>query len=155
MKDKLKVIETKIYNIIVHVFHINISCDKWTRIIQFAKFGLVGVLNNAISYITYLLLIGVEMHYILANIIGFSISVLNSYYWNNKYVFGLSEKNRVWWKTLLKTYISYAGTGIVFSNVLLVLWINIFSISKIIAPLLNLIVTVPINFVVNKYWAYK
>ena len=118
------------------------------------KFGLVGVLNNAICYVTYLLLIRVGIHYTLANFLGFSVSVFNSYYWNNIYVF-ISKVKRVWWKTFVKTYISYAGTGIVLSNLLLILWIEVLGISRIIAPLINLFITIPINFLVNKLWAYK
>ena len=94
------------------------------------------------------------MHYTPANIIGFTVSVFNSYYWNNKYVFK-DEGGRVWWKTFIKTYISYAGTGIILSNILLYLWIDVLGISKVVAPLINLIITVPINFVVNKFWAYR
>jgi putative flippase GtrA len=128
--------------------------EKWNSTLQFVKFGLVGVLNNIICYITYLLLLYLGVHYSLANIVGFSVSVLNSYYWNNKYVF-ISEGKRVWWKTFTKTYISYAGTGIILNNVLLYIWIDIFGISSLIAPLINLVIVIPINFIVNKKWAYK
>lgn len=130
------------------------SETEWNLVIQFVKFGLVGILNNFICYITYLLLLYFGVHYTLANIIGFSVSVFNSYYWNNKYVF-ISEGKRVWWKTFIKTYISYAGTGIVLNNVLLYIWIDICGISSFIAPLINLVFVIPINFIVNKMWAYK
>ncbi len=124
------------------------------KTIQFAKFCIVGVLNNLIYYITYFVLIKLDTYYILANIIGFTVSVFNSFYWNNKYVFGSDEK-RVWWKTLMKTYISYAGTGILLSNVMLVLFVEIMRVPAIIAPLISLVVTIPVNYVVNKYWAYR
>lgn len=58
-------------------------------------------------------------------------------------------------RTFLKTYISYAGTGFVLSNILLILWVETCNILEIIAPLINLCVTTPINFFINKYWAYK
>ena len=121
---------------------------------QFFKFALVGLLNTAISYGTYVILVNIGTHYVLANVLGFSLSVFNSYYWNNKYVFVLN-RGRVWWKTFLKTYISYAGTGIVLSNILLAFWIDICGVSKFIAPLINLIIIIPINFFINKFWAYK
>lgn len=130
------------------------SDEQWEASLQFVKFGIVGVLNNLISYGTYLALWFLGVHYMIANIIGFSVSVFNSYYWNNKYVFS-SDKKRVWWKTFFKTYISYAGTGIILSNILLFLWVDKIGISAIISPIINLIITVPINFVVNKFWAYK
>ncbi len=121
---------------------------------QFVKFGIVGILNTLISYIGYLILLYTGMHYLLANVVSFSISVVNSYYWNNNYVFAHSS-NRIWWKSFIKTYISYAGTGIILSSILLCIWIDVFNISATIAPIINLLVTVPINFMVNKFWAYK
>ncbi len=121
---------------------------------QFLKFGLVGVLNTVIAYVVYLFFIMLGIHYMVSNLIGFSVSVINSYYWNNRYVFKV-DRQRVWWKTLAKTYISYAGTGILLSSLLLFLWVDVCGIMEEVAPLLNLLFTVPINFIVNKFWAYK
>lgn len=148
------IIELVLYFIVYKTFKINMPVEKWKSLLQFIKFGLVGVLNNLICYVTYVILAMLGMHYILANIISFSVSVINSYYWNNKYVF-IAEGKRAWWKTFIKTYISYAGTGIVLSNILLILWIEILGISELVGPLLNLMLTVPINYLVNKFWAYK
>ncbi len=128
--------------------------DIREKIIQFIKFGIVGLVNNAIYYAVYLILVKLNMHYVAANIIAFTVSVFNSYYWNNKYVFKTEEK-RTWWKTFIKTYISYAGTGILLSNALLILWVEVCGISELIAPLIDLVITVPINFLINKYWAYR
>ncbi len=125
-----------------------------SNLIQFMKFGLVGVLNNAICYTSYLLFIKCGLHYILSNIFGFTISVFNSYYWNNKYVFKTDGK-RIWWLTFLRTYVSYAGTGIVLSNILLILWIEVCKLSDVIAPLINMSIIVPVNYFINKYWAYR
>lgn len=126
------------------------------KIKQFIKFGIVGLSNTLISYVVYVVLVYLKMHYILANIMGFLVSVLNAYYWNNKYVFKEQEgEQRVWWKTLGKTFLSYAGTGLVLSNVLLVVWVDWLGISEIIAPIINLLITVPLNFIMNKYWAFR
>lgn len=148
-------IDKSIRLLLFNILKLNISEDVSEKIIQFIKFGLVGVLNNLISYGLYILLIQFEIYYTFANIIGFSVSVLNSYFWNNRYVFTTHQYNRIWWKTFLKTYISYAGTGIILGNGLLILWVEVFSVSKVVAPILNLIITIPINFFINKYWAYK
>ena len=147
-------IENVLFFFVYKVFKLHISREIYGNLVQFVKFGFVGVLNNLISYVIYLILIKSGMHYTPANIIGFSVSVLNSYFWNNKYVF-TSEGKRVWWKSLLKTYISYATTGIILGNILLGLWIEVCGISKNIAPLINLVVTIPINFLINKFCAYR
>ena len=54
---------------------------------QFIKFALVGVSNTLISEIVYAILVFFKMHYLPASFIGFMLSVLNAYYWSNKYVF--------------------------------------------------------------------
>ena len=50
-----------------------------------------------------------RIHYLPASFIGFSLSVLNAYYWSSKYVFKEQEdgEKRVWWKVLAKTYVAY------------------------------------------------
>lgn len=55
---------------------------------------------------------------------------------------------------LLKTYISYSFTGLFLSSALNWLWIDVAGLSKMIAPLINLCITVPLNFVLNKFWVF-
>jgi len=38
---------------------------------------------------------------------------------------------------------------------LLIFWVKVLHISEFIAPILNLLISVPLNFVINKYWAFK
>lgn len=85
-------------------------------------------------------------------IVGFIVSVLNAYYWNNKYVFKKSEKGNV--KPIIKTYVSYGSTFLLGLGLLYIL-VDCLKISGIIAPVINLAVTIPINFLLNKFWAFK
>lgn len=126
---------------------------------QFIKFCFVGVSNTLLSYLIYVAVITMlkdsqlSYDYIIANVVAFILSVLWSFCWNRRYVFNGSEENV--FISLLKTYISYGFSGIVLSNLLSWVWIDIFNISKYIAPLFNLVLSVPINFLLNKYWAFK
>ena len=131
-------------------------------LIQFIKFGIVGLSNTAISYLLnvgVLLVLrdaGLSWDYIAGNVIAFLLSVLWSFYWNNKYVFAQDGgAERVWWKALLKTYLCYGFTGILLNNVLSWIWITKLGISKFAAPLINLIISVPLNFMLNKLWAFQ
>lgn len=130
---------------------------------QFIKFGLVGVSSTIVSYALYALILLVfelaharfSFDYLVAQIVSFILSVLWSFYWNNRFVFTLQEgENRSLGKSLLKTYLVYSITGIFLSGVLLVVWIQVVGISEFLAPLLNLVITVPLNFLLNKYWAF-
>ncbi|MFI3199930.1 MAG: GtrA family protein [Eubacteriales bacterium] len=121
--------------------------------IQFIKFGVVGALNTIISMSIYYLGIYLQIYYLISNFLAFIISVFISYLLNGRFVFGNREKED-FWKGLLKVYTSYALTGLLLSSILLSVQVEILHISQLIAPVLNLVFTVPINFVLNKYWVY-
>ena len=133
-------------------------------LIQFIKFGLVGVSNTAVNYLIYagtLMLLeraGVwkEYDYLIATAVAFVLSVLWSFFWNNKYVFTVEEgERRSFWASLAKTYLSYSFTGLFLNSVLMMLWVKVFHFLKLLSPLLNLCLSVPINFFINKFWAFK
>lgn len=148
---------------------------------QLIKFGLVGVCNTIVSYTVYSVCYHVfhtGVH--VANIMGFVISVFTAFLLQSRFVFTESPEgeHRVWWKVLIKTYISYAFTGLVLTELLLLLWLDVLHIEQYlmpvttwmtgygfavkpkdlavsIAPFLNMVFTIPINFCVNKFWAYR
>jgi putative flippase GtrA len=120
---------------------------------QFIKFGLVGVSNTFVSLATYYIFVFISRDlYIAGYTVGFIVSVLNSYFWNNRYVFKKTEKGNA--KPLLKTYISYGSTFLL-GLALLYLMVDYLGVSSLIAPVLILAVTIPLNFILNKYWAFK
>lgn len=123
---------------------------------QFLKFGLVGILNTALTYAVFFILVKLNIHYQIANAIGFVIGVLNSYYWNNRYVFTTKEgEKRNHFKALLKTFAAYGITGLLLQSFFLWLFVEHFGIDSLIAQLFSLCITVPTNFVLNKYWSFK
>lgn len=135
---------------------IKITEEQWYTFMQFVKFGIVGVSNTMVAYVIYLVFLLLGTHYLVGSVVGFVVSVLNSFYWNNKYVFKDEEiVQRSIWKTLLKTFMAYGFTGLILANILLFLWVDVLNVSEIIAPLINLVVTIPLNFVINKLWAFK
>lgn len=151
-----KIAKIVIYGLLKKI-GIKITEEQWKNFMQFIKFGIVGVSNTMVAYVIYLICVLLGTHYLVGSIVGFVVSVLNSFYWNNKYVFKNNEASasRSIWKTLLKTFMAYGFTGLILANVLLVVWVDVLNISKIIAPLINLIITIPLNFVINKLWAFK
>ncbi len=126
------------------------------KLVQFVEFCVVGLSNTLISYIVYAIFVLLNWNYIAGSIVGFVVSVTNSFYWNNKYVF--KEENgerRSIIKTYVKTFLSYAVTGLVLANILLVIWVEILHFPELLGPIVNLIITIPINFILNKLWAFK
>lgn len=126
------------------------------EIVQFIKFGFVGLSNTFISYITYVILVKLGVYYLLASVIGFVVSVANSFFWNYKFVFKPEAgEHRSIFYSFIKTLLSYSGTGLLLSNILLFMQVEMLGIPEYIAPLVNLVITVPLNFLLNKFWAFK
>ena len=130
--------------------------ERYPWAVQFIKFALVGVSNTLIYYVIYSILVHFGCHYALANSIGFIVSVLNSFLWNSLFVFKkTADKKRNTAATLVKTFISYALTGLVLQTFLLHMLIDWAHLSKYLAPLMCVCVTTPLNFLLNKFWSYK
>lgn len=161
-------IDKWVYSIFRYIFTKLLKKDytevKHESLMQFVKFGIVGVSNTVISYMLYAISLLIfqklsifsRFDYLLAQLVAFALSVLWSFYWNSRMVFTVKGgQKRCFWKALVKTYISYSFTGLFLNSFLLVLWINIIHISEFIAPIINLVISVPLNFLINKYWAFK
>lgn len=147
-----------------HILNRELTDEKEAVFLQFIKFVMVGLSNTIIWYVLYLFSLLVfkalnilpNSNYLVAQIIGFVLSVLWSFYWNNRVVFTTTqEQTRVWWKALLKTYISYSFTGLFLNSILIVFWVQVCHISEYVAPVINLLISVPLNFVINKLWTFR
>lgn len=134
-------------------------------LLQFVKFGLVGVSNTVISY-------SVEMlgYYVffknagwpepakvfVVTTLAFAISVTNSYYWNEKYVFADEKKKTVrqHLKTYAKTVACYGVTGLLLAPCFK-LCLGMFNVPYWAASFASLCLTIPLNFFLNKLWAFS
>ena len=92
---------------------------------------------------------------IIVTAVAFLVSTVNAYYWNNRYVF---QGDRHTWKQHLNAYIRtaacYALTGLVLAPAMKV-WLVGMQVPFWIASLSTLVLTIPLNFILNKFWAFK
>lgn len=148
MPEERNQIVIKIADVIIRL----LSKLTYSNILQLTKFAIVGVLNAVVLFVVYNILLKLGLNYQLSYAIGFVLSVLNAYFWNNRFVF--KESGSTFIRKLLKVYMSYILTYVI-SAVLLYVWVDIIHIMKEIAPIINIIITTPINFLLNKLWAFK
>ena len=135
--------------------------EKYGR--QFIRFGLVGAVNTMVDMLVYwltLLVLGdkvllKEHNYLIAQLLGFIAGTLNAYFMNGKFVFADADGRRK--KDLRRLVRSFVGYGFTFalSELLLWVWIDNLGVAKIPAKLINLCVTVPLNFIINRFWTFR
>lgn len=138
---------------------------RLSALIQFIKFGIVGLSNTAISYgvdmlCYYVLLVPVpwpeNAKIMVSAVVAFVISVTNSYYWNNRYVFGSQERKTVpqHLRAYLRTVLCYGLTGLLLAPALK-LWLSGQGVRYWLSSIACLVITIPLNFVLNKFWAFR
>lgn len=138
------------------------SIKNWG--LQFFKFGIVGTASTAICVaVSYGFLfifnrstffgMSLNTKIVFSSFLGFSISFINTYYWNSKLVFNKSCCNFST-KSFLKSYFCYFFTWAI-SIIVSTFATDLFSVPKFWLPLITLFITVPLNFLLNKFWAFR
>lgn len=146
---------------------------------QVAGFLAVGLFNTVLNYAVYCAVIALGGHYLAASVTGWVVSVFSAWLLQYFFVFreGGADSPQPWWQALVKTYLSYGFTGFVLANLLLVLMLDVAHVEVVLeplfamgsffvfdtpramaeylAPLAVMVVNLPINFLLNKFWAYR
>ena len=111
---------------------------------EFGRFLMVGGINTAFSYGLYFLF-NLAFHYQMAYGLMYVGSVLFSYWLNNRWVF----RTPMNWKTFLSfplVYVFQYGFG----AALLHLLVEMLGMSEWWSPLLVIIISVPVTFVMSR-----
>ena len=132
-----------------------------TSIKQILLFTAVGVSSSVVNMGVYNGVLWVlrafrwlpEVDFLIAQVFGFILSVGWSFLLNRRFVF--REQAVAWFPALIKTYLSYAATGIGFSSLLSLLWVHVFHIPKEVLTVLNDTLCFPVNFLLVKFWSFK
>ncbi len=132
------------------------ASDFWKLLRQFIKFGLVGVSNTVVSMAVYYIFLWIDPKlYMVGSVVGTVLSIANAFIWNDLFVFtGNPRDFKSVMHRLGKTYVSYGGTSLL-STILLWLEVTLLHVSKVYAPIVNLLITIPLNYLINKFWTFK
>lgn len=145
-------------------------------IVQFVKFGVVGVLNTAVDWIVYYIVAGYIITAVsakpTAKAISFLVAVLNSYLWNTIWTFKKeykqstqksdSAKSAIFVKFVIVSLIGWVVNYFVFKYVLdnfsfndLVLLGKTVSAQDLYPLIAASAAAVIWNFFANKLWTYR
>lgn len=121
-------------------------------LIQFLKFGIVGVSNTLLTAATiWILLKSLNSSDYLANIIGYIIGLINSFIWNRKWTF----ENKQSVKDTLYKFIGIFAISYLAQLGNLYLLLHHTSIDSYVCQLLSIVIYTVINFALNKYYTFK
>ena len=131
---------------------------SWKQVLLFAAVGISsGIVNmavyNGVLFLLRWLKWFPQFDFLIALIFGFVLSVAWSFLLNRRFVF--REQAVAWFPALIKTYLSYAATGIGFSSLLSLLWVHVFHIPKEVLTVLNDTLCFPVNFLLVKFWSFR
>lgn len=112
---------------------------------RFLRFLLSGVVNTATTYVIYLALLQI-IDYRVAYTIAYATGILLAYALNRVFVFRAHRG----WSSLLLFPLVYLAQYLA-SLAIVWVWVDKFGLPKSLAPLLAIIVTVPLTYVLSHH----
>jgi putative flippase GtrA len=117
-------------------------------LVQFLKFGIVGISNTLLTAATIWLLLRIfhSSNY-LANIVGYVVGLVNSFIWNRRWTF---ENHAQVGATIFKFIVTFAISYLLQLGFLSFL-LHQTNIDDYVCQLLSIVVYTVVNFFMNKY----
>ncbi|NIK76931.1 putative flippase GtrA [Paenibacillus castaneae] len=133
------------------------SRSHWKMVAaQFIKFNLIGLLNTAIDFLIFTLLIWFGTYYLLAQLLAYSAGMINSLVLNNRYTFGKGEA-----ASKHSLDLKMSGRFLVWNSILLGISLlllatltNWWGMEAVLAKALVTVTTVGLNFYGSKKWVF-
>jgi len=115
-------------------------------------YGIIGTLSAGIDFLIFYTLTTVwGFFYLTANIFSVSIGITISFILNRNYNFKV--KDNISKRFVL--FISVGLSGLLLSSALLYIFIDIFTLNKIISKILSIFLVVLMQFLLNTYITFK
>lgn len=121
-------------------------------LLQFVKFGIVGVSNTLIAFAVYTLLLKVfGVWYVAASGIGFALGAVNGFLWNRAWTF----KGHVGDALTPVRWFVVQGCGLLLDLGLVYALVDGAHLDKLVGQALTTLVVTVITFFVNRAWTFK
>jgi len=133
------------------------SNSSKATVAQFLKFNMIGLLNTAIDFAVFAVLIWAGVYYVIAQLLSYAAGMLNSYIWNSKFTFG-DTRERLDRKASLGRMVRFAvwnGIMLGLSILLLAAFAELTAIGEIYAKAVVTVIIVAINFYGSKRFVFK
>ena len=125
---------------------------KTPLLVQFVKFGLVGVSNTLITLLVYTLLWNLlGVWYVAASAIGFAVGAVNGFLWNRAWTF----KGHVGDSLTPVRWFVVQGCGLLINSALIYLLVDGAGMDKLAAQGVTIVIVTVLTFIVNRSWTFR
>jgi len=121
-------------------------------VVQFVKFGIVGVSNTLLTFIVYTVLLKVfGVWYLAASAIGFAVGATNGFLLNRRWTF----REHVGDSYTPLRWATVQGGGLAINEGLLYLFVHDAGLDKLLAQAFATVVVTISTFIVNRAWTFR
>lgn len=120
-------------------------------VVQFVKFGIVGVSNTLLFFAVYTLLLKLGVWYLAASGIGFIVGAVNGFLLNRRWTFAGHVGDAltpVRWTVV-------QGFGLLLNLALVATCVEVLGLDKLVGQAIAIMVVVVVTFVANRAWTFR
>lgn len=128
---------------------INTLFNKFRHLILY---GIIGSFSSTLDFLIYTFLVQlVGIQYLVSNCISVLGGITTSFILNRNYNFKVKDHA----KRRFSIFLTVGLCGLLMSNIILYLCIDVWSMDKLISKLLSIVLVVLFQFLINKYFTFK
>lgn len=121
-------------------------------VLQFVKFGVVGVSNTLIFFLLYTLLLKVfGVWYVAASGIGFAVGAINGFLWNRAWTFRGHIGDAL---TPVRWFVVQTS-GLLVNLGLVYLFVDGVGLDELIGQAVTIVIVTLLTFTANRAWTFK
>jgi putative flippase GtrA len=125
---------------------------RFPLLVQFVKFGIVGISNTLLTFIVYTLLLkGLGVWYLAASAIGFVVGAVNGFLWNRRWTF----RGHVGDALTPVRWGIVQGCGLVLNLGLLYLFVHDAGLDKLLGQACATAIVTVLTFLANRAWTFR
>ena len=127
----------------------NVLYKKFRHLILYA---IIGSFSSGLDFLIYTVLVQIlDVQYIIANCISVLGGISTSFLLNRNYNFKIKDHATL----RFSIFLTVGLCGLLFSNIILYVCIDVMSIDKVVSKLLSIVLVVFFQFLINKHLTFK
>jgi putative flippase GtrA len=120
--------------------------------LQFLRFGIVGASGYLVNLAVFAFAVhGLQIHYLVAAVIAFLVSVANNFWWNRHWTFAAHDGHAGFQAA---RFFAVSVVAFLFSYGMLALLVEDAGMAKVAAQAIAIVAATPLSFLGQKLWSF-